>query len=83
MNAKDIRVGQLVKLEGDEAVPCDLLLIACESTSGQSQSFCQIRSDNLDGESNLKVYNSLSRLILYDYYIMSLVLNRCDSVHLD
>ncbi|OXA51467.1 probable phospholipid-transporting ATPase IF [Folsomia candida] len=55
LNAKDIRVGQLVKLEGDEAVPCDLLLIACESTSGQSQSFCQIRSDNLDGESNLKM----------------------------
>jgi len=44
-------VGDIVKLEGEEQMPTDLLLV------GSSDEFlrCQINTANLDGETNLKV----------------------------
>ncbi|CAL8114228.1 unnamed protein product [Orchesella dallaii] len=51
IQSKDIKVGDIVKLESDEQVPTDLLLL------GSSDEYlrCQINTANLDGETNLKL----------------------------
>ncbi|ODN03513.1 putative phospholipid-transporting ATPase IF [Orchesella cincta] len=51
IKSKDITVGDVVKLNADEQVPTDMLLL------GSSDEFlrCQINTSNLDGETNLKL----------------------------
>jgi P-type E1-E2 ATPase len=51
IKSKDVRVGDIVKLEGEEQVPTDMVFI------GSSDEFqrCQLNTANLDGETNLKV----------------------------
>ncbi|XP_071720404.1 phospholipid-transporting ATPase 1-like [Rutidosis leptorrhynchoides] len=47
---KDIRVGEVVKICADEAIPCDIVLLGTSDPSGVAY----IQTMNLDGESNLK-----------------------------
>lgn len=51
IKSKDIKVGDIIKLEINDQVPTDLLLL------GSSDDFlrCHINTANLDGETNLKV----------------------------
>lgn len=46
-----IRVGDVLKIRNDEAVPCDVVVVACPESS---EGTILIRTDNLDGEIDLK-----------------------------
>ncbi|GFG30600.1 hypothetical protein Cfor_10512 [Coptotermes formosanus] len=50
IKAKDIHVGDLIRVVSDADVPCDLVLLSSSHTDGR----CYITTANLDGETNLK-----------------------------
>ncbi|KAK1278519.1 Phospholipid-transporting ATPase 1 [Acorus gramineus] len=47
---KDIRVGEIIKINADETLPCDMVLLSTSDPTGVAY----IQTINLDGESNLK-----------------------------
>ncbi|XP_058107668.1 phospholipid-transporting ATPase 1 [Magnolia sinica] len=47
---KDIRVGEILKIEADQTLPCDMVLLSTSDPTGVAY----IQTINLDGESNLK-----------------------------
>ncbi|CAG7720170.1 unnamed protein product [Allacma fusca] len=51
IKSRDVKVGDIVRLEGEDQVPADVLIV------GSSDEFlrCQITTANLDGETNLKM----------------------------
>ncbi|XP_069676428.1 phospholipid-transporting ATPase IF-like isoform X2 [Periplaneta americana] len=50
VKAKDVHVGDLVRIASDTDVPCDLVLLSSSDRDGR----CFITTANLDGETNLK-----------------------------
>jgi phospholipid-transporting ATPase len=52
---KDIKVGDLVKVTNNQSFPADLIIVSSCEDEGQ----CYIETSNLDGETNLKIRQSL------------------------
>eukprot|EP00191_Tetraselmis_sp_GSL018_P012504 CAMPEP_0177598192 /NCGR_PEP_ID=MMETSP0419_2-20121207/12185_1 /TAXON_ID=582737 /ORGANISM="Tetraselmis sp., Strain GSL018" /LENGTH=1412 /DNA_ID=CAMNT_0019090555 /DNA_START=264 /DNA_END=4502 /DNA_ORIENTATION=- len=52
---RDVRVGNIVKVEDDELIPADLLCLHSELPDN----VCFVKTTNLDGESNLKIRRPL------------------------
>ena len=44
-------MGDIVRVDVNEAIPCDLVMLSSEDPEGN----CYITAANLDGETNLKV----------------------------
>lgn len=47
---KEVRVGDIVRVNNKQRLPCDLILLATSNRKGD----CFIETKNLDGETNLK-----------------------------
>lgn len=55
IRSEEIRVGDIVQVKDNEEIPCDMVLVSCCSDQGR----CHVTTANLDGETNLKVRDSL------------------------
>ncbi|XP_050386951.1 phospholipid-transporting ATPase 1 isoform X2 [Argentina anserina] len=47
---KDVQVGEIIKIEANEGIPCDMVLLSTSDPTGVAY----VQTINLDGESNLK-----------------------------
>lgn len=56
---QNIYVGDIIRIDNDETVPSDVLLLKTSDVKGQ----CYIETKNLDGETNLKIKQTNKKLM--------------------
>lgn len=59
--SRDVRVGDILWCERDKELPCDMVLLSSHSPDGE----CYVTTANLDGETNLKIFRSVSDTAIY------------------
>lgn len=62
---QDLKPGQLVRVEEDEPIPCDMILMRASDPKG----IIYIETKNLDGETNLKnkyVHKEINAMFIND-----------------
>lgn len=55
IRSEEILIGDILKVKDRQEIPCDIVLVSCENSSGK----CHVTTANLDGETNLKVRDCL------------------------
>ncbi|KAJ8484569.1 hypothetical protein OPV22_017054 [Ensete ventricosum] len=76
---KEIRVGELVRVEANGTIPCDMVLLATSDPTGVAY----VQTINLDGESNLKsCYAKLETAALAPEALAGAII-RCEPPNLD
>ncbi|XP_071484372.1 phospholipid-transporting ATPase IF-like [Diadema antillarum] len=55
VKSRDVRVGDIVKVNNNDEIPCDMMLLSSVREDGD----CHVTTANLDGETNLKIFRSL------------------------
>ncbi|KAM0756281.1 phospholipid-translocating P-type ATPase [Meredithblackwellia eburnea MCA 4105] len=55
---EDLKVGDFVRLRGDESVPADMIVCA----TSEEENVCYVETKNLDGETNLKSRTAIPEL---------------------
>lgn len=70
MKAMNVEVGDIVKVQSDCDIPCDLVLLSSSELCG----LCYITTANLDGETNLKTFycTEQTRLLTTESHFQSL-----------
>jgi len=58
---RNIRVGDIVRLESNEFLPADVLVLSSSEPDG----LCYIETSNLDGETNLKIKQAVPGTVHY------------------
>ncbi|XP_029648021.1 probable phospholipid-transporting ATPase IF [Octopus sinensis] len=61
IKAKDIKVGDIVRVSINKGFPCDMVMISSENSEGS----CYVTTANLDGETNLKTFTSATETKSY------------------
>ena len=57
---EDVEVGEIVRIKDRQRFPADLLLIT--SAKGHKSPYCYVETSNIDGETNLKLKQSVEGL---------------------
>lgn len=55
---KNLRVGQLVKILGDQFIPADIVILSSSNPNG----LAYVETKNLDGETNLKHKSAIKEI---------------------
>ncbi|GBB83626.1 hypothetical protein RclHR1_10320004 [Rhizophagus clarus] len=53
---QDVKVGDIVRLENDESIPADIIILSTSEPDG----LCYVETKELDGETNLKIRHCIS-----------------------
>ncbi|KAK2705448.1 hypothetical protein QYM36_015736, partial [Artemia franciscana] len=61
VNCKDIKVGDIVRVENGEEFPCDMAIVSSSDLEGR----CLVTTANLDGETNIKICCEYTKVILF------------------
>ena len=64
MKSKYINVGDILKIDQDQNIPCDVVLLSSSNDQGN----CYLTTANLDGETNLKVIHSFMIMMIILLY---------------
>jgi P-type E1-E2 ATPase len=61
---KDLAVGRIVKIQKNEIIPADVLILKSSSSNG----FCYLQTSSLDGETGLKPREAIYRMQSFIYH---------------
>ena len=57
---KDVRVGDILRVQRGETFPADILFLRADTEDGMSPEACYVQTAQLDGETNLKLRTALA-----------------------
>jgi phospholipid-transporting ATPase len=57
---KDVRVGEIVRIEDKRPFPADVILLASSTDNGMGECSCFVETASIDGETNLKLREAIN-----------------------